>query len=238
MAPPDLNTLPQSSPNSSSPTLPQRTTQSRRASNMMTGRPSQSDEGDVPIRHPRPLTTAELHLEMEQEQEAAVNTPPTIPPTQTQHTNSKVGQPPRPRALRSPSPALRLHSVKRILFSNQRHRPPNPNPAPTPARTRPNDTAPPSLPLLSQYPRPAQHASRHHSSRFTSLRRPRPRRSRHAFTGKLTRKRYRHWGWRGDNAGISISASERESEPEFTRPGSAYSAGLDCGRRDKAEARE
>lgn len=31
-----------------------------------------SADSQIPIRHPRPLTAAELHLELEQEQEAVV----------------------------------------------------------------------------------------------------------------------------------------------------------------------
>jgi hypothetical protein len=60
---------------------------SRRASlqpppHMPTG--ADSADSGLPMRHPRPLTAAEIHLELEQEQEAIVSNFPTFNPGHTQ----------------------------------------------------------------------------------------------------------------------------------------------------------
>ncbi|KJY00527.1 hypothetical protein TI39_contig323g00031 [Zymoseptoria brevis] len=83
---PDINTLPTSSRPSQPNTQPLSSSVSRRASHNMpppTAPASQalplrsptssSNERNVPLRHPRPLTAAELYLECEKEQEAVVN---------------------------------------------------------------------------------------------------------------------------------------------------------------------
>ncbi|WPG99263.1 Hypothetical protein R9X50_00207400 [Acrodontium crateriforme] len=83
---PDINTLDAAT---SAVPRPQRTsssstTASRRTSQIMgppsvpasasrSPRPSNSETASVPLRHPRPLTAAELYLECEKEQEAVVN---------------------------------------------------------------------------------------------------------------------------------------------------------------------
>lgn len=219
MTPPDLNTLPKSPRESSTPSLPKPTTPSRRQSHIMNRRPSQhsqSDEGDVPIRHPRPLTTAELHLEMEQEQEAAVHISPSTPAQPTANAAlTQAGQSPGSRTLRPPRPTLRLHSLQRLL-SNQRHRHPTTTttttPAPDTAYTRPIDTTTSSLLLLPQRTQPGQYSCpRLHSPRLTSLRRASSRRSRHALTGELARKRYRYRRRRRHNARLAFSTTERKS---------------------------
>ena len=88
----------QTSPRLASPTMPMASP---------TGAPALGDNtgvgaGPGPLRHPRPLTAADLHLQLEKEQEAVVRTPqfPTF------ITNTKVahlGQPTYTRTIRAPS---------------------------------------------------------------------------------------------------------------------------------------
>ncbi|KAF1820937.1 uncharacterized protein K489DRAFT_411357 [Dissoconium aciculare CBS 342.82] len=92
MTPSDLSTLTMSSSSTSRPervsqpnSRPASTTASRRTSMLPPGMPTSSysthrssfiagdDYTTVPLRHPRPLTAAELYLECEKEQEAVVN---------------------------------------------------------------------------------------------------------------------------------------------------------------------
>lgn len=74
MSPPPL---PLASPGG---TLPQHTTSAQHGhiafpplSPSMSGHIASVDSAGVPMRHPRPMTAAEMHLELEQEQEAVVN---------------------------------------------------------------------------------------------------------------------------------------------------------------------
>lgn len=82
--PPDLNSFPPSP----RPTNPPSETTSRRTSQMLGQRHSPHSnihaEGGVPVRHPRPMTPAELHHELEREQESIVR-PPSIDHTPSQH---------------------------------------------------------------------------------------------------------------------------------------------------------
>lgn len=90
------------------------------------------DESGVPMRHPRPLTAAELHHELELEQEAVVSTamPPPLPQACSSRNPAQIpqcvpmtnlplrtGQPPYPRAQRTPR-ALRLRRQLRVVHQH------------------------------------------------------------------------------------------------------------------------
>lgn len=137
MAPPDLNSVPPSfvNPPSSSQTTSLGATPRR--SSQMTGTPllpnvtssgfhQQQDDANTPMRHPRPLTAAELHLQLEKEQEAVVCLfllERRTAAVQSQNTTKRMlpGEPPCPRALRPPSPALCIRRLQRVLVQHERH---------------------------------------------------------------------------------------------------------------------
>jgi hypothetical protein len=108
------------------------------------GSPSQYvDAAGVPMRHPRPLTAAELHLELEKEQEAVVCYFSPLDISLTSALSSiyiarsclpirlhiyitpnslqvamlmGVGKPPNPRTVPTARPTLRLGSLNRVLL--------------------------------------------------------------------------------------------------------------------------
>lgn len=67
--------------------------------------------GSGPLRHPRPLTAAELHLQLEKEQEAVVSSLYQC----NERKLTSQGQPPHPRTLPSTSSTQRLRRLKHIL---------------------------------------------------------------------------------------------------------------------------
>lgn len=93
---------------------------------------SGSESGpSMPMRHPQPMTPAELHLELEKEQEAVVCTMRTAPSpfdvhkSQNNHTNQSChpGQPSDPRTHRTPC-ALGVHRELGLVDLDFRHQRP------------------------------------------------------------------------------------------------------------------
>ncbi|OCL08194.1 hypothetical protein AOQ84DRAFT_364337, partial [Glonium stellatum] len=106
MSPPPL---PLASPGGSIPTSAQHSQQSfPPLSPILTGHVPSVDATGVPMRHPRPLTAAELHLELEKEQEAVKLRPEAT--LGTLRTDPRTRAPQVNRLTRELS-ALRAHSA-------------------------------------------------------------------------------------------------------------------------------
>jgi hypothetical protein len=137
--------------------------------------------GPGPLRHPRPLTAADLHLQLEKEQEAVVcHTSHHHAPPRT--NTLLLGQPPDPRALTPPRRSKRLGRLQRLLHLGQRlgyrarptverqHLPARPRHKPLPAHPPP--------PHLLERQRPQFHRQRrlgiHHLTRGALLAGTRP----------------------------------------------------------------
>lgn len=110
---PDLNSVPGSPYNSSDPQIirTHHASTSPRISAQLPSStltsPMHDSTSTMPMRHPRPITPAELHQELEKEQEAIVSQPP--PQSKFPLTHSS-GQPPYPRT-HSSTRSLRLQRL-------------------------------------------------------------------------------------------------------------------------------
>ncbi len=160
---PTLNILPsnQSAVNHSSPPLtsPNMATIATGTAGVTIGDNTGVGTGPGPLRHPRPLTAADLHLQLEKEQEAVVRlqTLPTL-------SNAKhvIGQPINSRTLHAKSSTKRLCRLQYLIYlcwlprhgRSQRKPPPI---RPEPSRSIPTSTSP----LLIQHK-----YTKHHSSQL------------------------------------------------------------------------
>ena len=84
-----------------------------------------SSSAPLPMRHPRPLTAADLHLQLEKENEAVVRGSAllaTISPWFARHLINTTGQPSHTRALPPSCRPERVGGIQRLLHVCQRIR--------------------------------------------------------------------------------------------------------------------
>lgn len=109
--------------------------------------------GPGPLRHPRPLTAADLHLQLEKEQEAVVCIP--VSPTYAVTNWESIGQPTYTRTLHAPRSTKCLRRIERLFnlhrnprFHRHKRKPPPLRPLPPPTLS----TQTPPILLLNLHP--------------------------------------------------------------------------------------